>query len=132
MYRSPSKNDDEFETFCFDLTFLLNNINKFQPSCSILSGDFNAKHSKWYSSDKNNKPGIVLENIASTAGYNQTINKPMHFTNDSSACIDLIFGSNTTYLNAGIEQSIYDKCHHNSIYGKLNFDIPLPPPYFCL
>ena len=52
LYRSPSKNDDEFETFYFDLTFLL--INKFQPSCSVLSGDFNAKHLKWYSSDKNN------------------------------------------------------------------------------
>ena len=30
LYRSPSQNDDEFETFCSDLTFLLNNINKFQ------------------------------------------------------------------------------------------------------
>ena len=26
LYRSPSQNDDEFETFCSDLTFLLNNI----------------------------------------------------------------------------------------------------------
>ena len=42
----------------------------------------------------------------------------------------MIFASNTTYLNIGIEQSIYDKCHHNIIYGKLNFDIPLPPPYY--
>ena len=77
------------------------------------------------------KPGIVLENITSTPGYNQTINKPTRFTNVSSSCIDLIFGSNTTYLNTGTEQSIYDKCHYN-IYGKLNFEIPLPPPYFCL
>ena len=30
LYRSLSQNDDEFETFCSDLTFLLNNINKFQ------------------------------------------------------------------------------------------------------
>ena len=42
----------------------------------------------------------------------------------------MIFVSNTTYLNTGIEQSIYDKCHHNIIYGELNFDIPLPPPYY--
>ena len=42
----------------------------------------------------------------------------------------MIFASNTTYLNTGIEQSIYDKCHHDIIYGKLNFDIPLPPPYY--
>ena len=76
---------------------------------------FHAKHSKWCSTDKNNKAGIVLENITSTV---------------SSSCIYLIFASNSTYLTTGIEQSIYHKCHHNIIYGKLNFDIPLPPPYY--
>ena len=30
----------------------------------------------------------------------------------------------------GIEQSVYNKRHHNIIYGKLNFYIPLPPPYY--
>ena len=88
------------------------------------------KHWKWCSTNKSNKTGIVLENITSTARYNQIINKPTHFTNVSSSCIDLIFASITTYLNTGIEKSIYDKCHHNIIYGKLNFDIPLPPPYY--
>ena len=48
--------------------------------------------------------------------------------NVSSSCIDLIFGSNKAYLTTGREQLIYDKSHHNIIYGKLNFDIPLPPP----
>ena len=38
--------------------------------------------------------------------------KPTHFTKVSSSCIDLIFVLNTTYLSTGIEQSIYDKCHH--------------------
>ena len=38
LHRSPSQNDDELETFCSDfipLTFLLDNINKFQSSSSI-------------------------------------------------------------------------------------------------
>ena len=130
LYRSPSQNYEELEAFCSNLTCLLNNINKFQPSCSVLLGDFNAKHSKCCSTDKNNKAGSLLENITLTAGYNQTINKPTHFTNVSSSCIDSIFASNTTYLTAGIKQSIYDKCHHNIIFGKLKFDIPLPPPYY--
>ena len=94
----------------------------------VLLGDFNAKHSKWCSTNKNNKAGIVLENITSTAGYNQVINKPTHFTNALSSCTDLIFASNTTYLTAGVQQSIYDKCDHNIIFGKVNFDIPLPLP----
>ena len=56
LQRSPSRNDDEFETFCSNLNFVLNNINKFQPLCSVLLGDFNAKHSKWSYTDKSNKP----------------------------------------------------------------------------
>ena len=103
MYRSPSQNDDELETFCSDLTFLLNNINKFQLSCSVLLGDFNAKHSKWCSTDKNDIAGIVLENITSTTGYNQIINKPTHFTNVSSSHIDLIFTLHMSYLTTEIE-----------------------------
>ena len=96
----------------------------------VILGHFNAKRSKWCSTVKNNKAGVVLENIKSTAGYNQIINKPTHFTNVSSSCIDLIFASNTSYLSTGLEQSIYDKCHHDIMYGKLNFDIPLPPVYY--
>ena len=106
LYRSPSQNDDELETFCSDLTFLHNNINKFQPSCAVLLGDFNTKLSIWCPTDKSNKAGIVLENIISTAGYNQIINKPTHFTNVSPSCTALIFPSNTIYLTTGFEQSI--------------------------
>ena len=54
----------------------LNNINRFQPSCSVLLGDYNAKHSKWCSTDNNNEASVALENITSTAGYKQMINIP--------------------------------------------------------
>ena len=106
LYRSSSQNDDKPETFCSGLTFLLNKINKSQPSCLVLLGHFNAKQSKWCYTDKNNKAGIVLESITSTAGYNQIINKPNHFKNVVSSCIDLIFASNTSYVTTEIEQSI--------------------------
>ena len=48
----------------------------------------------------------------------------------TSLCCALIwfFNWNTIYLITGMEQSIYDKCHHNSSM-KMNFNIPLPPPY---
>ena len=29
-----------------------------------------------------------------------------------------------------VEQTIYDKCHHNIIHGSLNLNIPLSPPYY--
>ena len=53
------------------------------------------------------------------------IDKPTHYINESSSCIDLIFSS-----NVNLEQSLYETCHHNIIYGTTNFNIPLPPPYF--
>ena len=53
------------------------------------------------------------------------INKPTHFINQSSSCIDLIFSSNTSFVkDCGSEPSIYEKCNHN-IYRTLNFNIPL-------
>ena len=86
LYRSPSQSDYKLETFCSDLTFLLNNINRFQCKAFKIMFD-----------NKDNKTGIALENITSTTGYNQMINKPTHFTNVSASCIDLIFASDTSY-----------------------------------
>ena len=131
LYRSPSQSHEELDTFCSNLDLLLSNINNNHPNCSILIGDFNAKSSRWCSSDKDNKAGCELDNITTSAGYSQMINKPTHFINESSSCIDLIFSSNHSLTkNCGIDHSIYDKCHHNIIYGTLNFKVPLPPPYY--
>ena len=132
LYRSPSQSHEELDTFCSNLDPLLSNINNNHPNCSILIGDFNAKSSKWCSSDKDNKAGCELDNITTSACYSQMIDKSTHFINESSSCIDLIFSSNPSLTkNCGIEHSIYNKCHHNIIYGTLNFKVPLPPPYHC-
>ena len=57
------------------------------------------------------------------------IDKSTHYINGSSSCINLIFSSNVNLRkNSGVEQSLYETCHHNIIY--INFNIPLPPPYF--
>ena len=32
--------------------------------------------------------------------------------------------------SCGVERKLYETCHHNIIYGTLNFNISLPPPYF--
>ena len=127
LYRSPIQNDDKLKTFYPDITHLLNELIDFNYIWFFLR-DFNVQHSKWCSTDKNNKAAFSLENITSIAGYNQVINKQNHFTNISVSCIDLIFASNTSYLTTAIAQRIYDKCRHGIIYGKLTFEINLPPP----
>ena len=75
--------------------------------------------------------GKELDTITSTAGYGQIIDKPTHFTNNSSSCIDLIFTSNPSILvDSGIEKSLSSSCHHDIICGKINFRVPLPPRHF--
>ena len=32
--------------------------------------------------------------------------------------------------DSGIEKSLSSSCHHDIIYGKINFRVPLPPPHF--
>ena len=131
LYRSPSQSHDELEHFCADFDLLLSNINDLHPTCSIVLSDFNGKCSKWCPSDKSNRAGIELDNITTTSGYNQMIHKPTYYINESSPCIDIIFSSNVNLMkNCGVEQSFSEKCHHNIFYGTLNFNIPLPPPYF--
>ena len=66
-----------------------------------------------------------------TSGSNQIINKPTHYINESLSCIDLIFSPNVNLTKKSrVEQSLYEKCHHYIIYVALNFNIPLPPPYY--
>ena len=46
------------------------------------------------------------------------------------SCIDLLFCTNqNTISNYGVDVSIFDKCHHNIIFGKANIRVPLPPVY---
>ena len=45
----------------------------------MVLGNFIAKCSKWCISDKNNTPVIKLDNILTTSGYNQMIDKPTHY-----------------------------------------------------
>ena len=43
---------------------------------------------------------------------------------------DLIFTSNPNLINSsGVEMSLFEKCHHNIAHGKIDFKIPIPPPY---
>ena len=52
LYRSPSQGRGEFESFCTDFNLFLSNINYLSPSCSIITGDFNARSTEWWKLDK--------------------------------------------------------------------------------
>ena len=46
------------------------------------------------------------------------------------SCIDLMFCTNQSVIsNHEVDISIFDKCNHNIIYGKINICVPLSRPY---
>ena len=71
-----------------------------------------------------------MDFVTSSAGYTQIIGKPTHVINKSKSCIELIFCTNQNVISKyGVDVSLFDKCHHNVIYGKINIRVPLPPVF---
>ena len=130
IYRSPSQNRDEFKNVCANFDILLNNINDELPLCLIVRGDFNARCSRCWKIDITNPHGQELDSLTLSAGCNQIIDKPTHVTRNSMSCIDLIFCTNQSVIsNHRVDVPIFDKRHHNIIYGKITIRVPLPPTH---
>ena len=117
-----SQNNDEFQNFCANFDTFLSEINDEFPIRSVVTGDFNAHSSRLWENDITNSVDLKFDSLTSSAGYIQIINKPIHAVNSSMLCIDLIFCTNTKI-------SIFDKCHHDIINGKINIHVPLPRVY---
>ena len=119
--RSPSQNHEEFQNFCTKFDTLLNNINDEFPICSVVTGDFNARNSRWWKNDITNSAGLELDSLTSSAGYTQIMDKPTHAINSSMSCIDLIFCTNLNVISKhDVDVTIFDKCHQDIIYGKIS------------
>ena len=129
-YRSPRQSHEEFEIFCKKFDILLSQINDEFLLCSIVTKDFNARCTNWWKDDITNSVGREIASLTSSAGYTQITDKPTHVINNSMSCIDLIFCNNQNLISKyGVDASIFDKCHHSIIYGKIDIRIPLPPKY---
>ena len=127
IYCSPNQSHDNFDDFCTKFDLLLSNINHEFPLCSIVTGDFNARCSRRWQNDITNSAGQEIDSLTLSAGYKQIIDKPTHVVNNSMSCIDLLFCTNqTTISNYGVDVSIFDKCHHNIIFGKVNIRVLIP------
>ena len=74
--------------------------------------------------------GKEIDFLTSSAGSTQLIDKSTHVINRSKSCNDLMFCINQNAISKyGVDASLFDKCHHNVIYGKINIRVPLPPVF---
>ena len=130
LYRSPSQNQEEFNTFLDNLKSNLETASLSSSFLTILIGDFNAKCASWYSKDNSTTEGSKLRLLTSQFGLNQIINEPTHITNNSPTCIDLLFTLQTNLvIESGVHSSLYPNCHHQIILAKFDLRIFYSPPY---
>ena len=99
IYRSPSQNNSEFDSFLSNLERLLRDISKCNPTVSVIAGDFTARSSSWWSEDINTSVGTKLYSLTSANRFLQLINEPTHIQINSSSCTDLVF---TDQLNLSV------------------------------
>ena len=125
MFRSPSQNNDEFNTFLSNFQKLLNDKNNRKPSLSVVTGDFNSRCFSWLSDDINTTEGLTSSN-----GFSQLIHEPTHIQTNSSSCIDLVFTDQSNLsVNSSVHASLHPNCHHKIVHSSFNLNIYYPPPY---
>ena len=93
LYRSPSQDQDEFDSFSKNLEITLDKLALNNPFMLVVIGDLNAKSKNWHPSDRTTYEGNIIETITSHFGLHQLIHDPTHILGKSSSCIDLIFTS---------------------------------------
>ena len=97
--------------FLYKIELLMSNINNEFPLGSIITGDFNARCSRWWKNYINNATGQETDSLTSSAGCKQIIDKPTRVLNNSMSCIDLIFCTNQNVIsNYGVDVSMFKKC----------------------
>ena len=130
IYCSPSQSNLEFNSFLSSFEQLLSEISKRKPTVSIITRDFNARSSSWWSNDTNNLEGTNLYSLTSSNNFSQLINEPTHIQRNSSSCTDLIFTDRPNLaVNSGVHASLHPNCHHQVVHTSFNLNIFYPQPH---
>ena len=131
-YRSPSQTPSEFQSYMQKLQSTYIKANSENPSVIILTGDFNARSPLLWADERSQTPeGKDLADFCTFNCLEQLVKEPTHIPNDTTqTCIDLIL-TNQPYLfvDSGVIHSPDPLLKHQIIFGKLNFNVPSPPPY---
>ena len=78
LYRYPSQNPDEFDSFINNLEKLIIDLYSRKADFVLMVGDFNAKSCNWSINDNTAPEGAQLDSITSLYGMKQLISEPTH------------------------------------------------------
>ena len=133
LYRSPSSNhtSPEFRTILTNFANLYSKIKAEKPFATFFAGDFNAHSSLWWPGGDTNPEGTELDDLFTLLGLSQLISGPTNFEpHKNPSCIDLVITDQPNLiLDSDTRPSLDPYCHHQIIYGKINFRVPPPPPF---
>ena len=90
LYRSPSQDQPQFESFAIEFELLVSKMHAEKPSCIIITGDFNCRSTQWWEDDAENYEGKLFEPITAEIGLHQMISEPTHLMGSSKSRIDLL------------------------------------------
>ena len=110
---------------------LYSEIKAEKPFATFFTGDFNAHSQLWWPDGDTTPEGSALEDLFTLLGLSQLISEPTNFeSHKNPSCIDLIITDQPNLiLDSETRPSLDPYCHHQIIYGKINFRIPPPPPF---
>ena len=110
---------------------LYSKIKDEKPLATFFTGDFNAHSEFWWPDGDTTPEGTELEELFTRLSLSQVISEPTNFEpHKNPSCIDLIITDQPNLiLDSGTRPSLDSFCHHQIIYGKINFRIPPPPPF---
>ena len=132
LYRSPAfqHNTPEFQDFLLNFKTLYSKIKAENPFAIFFTGDFNGHSQLWWPGGDTNPEGREIEDLFTSLNLTQIISEPTNFEpGKKPSCIDLIVTDQPNLiLDSGTRASLDSNCHHQIIYGKVNFRIPPPPP----
>ena len=87
VYRSPSQDNIEFESFLSDFDELFSKTASSNSLFTMILGDFNATSSSWWKEDKTTTEGTHLEALTSLHNFDQVISEHTHILSNSSVLI---------------------------------------------
>ena len=120
LYRSPTQNGLDFDTFISNFEKMLGDIHSFNSDFSFILGDFNARSKKWWVGDTQTSEGSQIDSLTTFYGFRQIISELTHVLKNSSSCIELIFTDQPSLIiDSGTHSSLHPNCHHKIIHCKL-------------
>ena len=129
LCRSPSQNQDEFDSFSKNLKITLDKLALNNPFMLVVIADLNAQSKNWYPLDRTTYEGDIIETITSHFCLHRLIHDPTHIFGESSSYIDLIFTSQPNMVvNSGVHSSLHVNYHHQIVFAKFDIKVYYPPP----